>query len=99
MVPNYLHAVMPRDQRSVYDLRKKKNIKEPSVNTEVFRRSFFLFSIKLWDSLDETARNTCSVGDLKRKMKYPKNKANILHHNGKRWPAIQHARLRIGYFN
>ena len=96
MAPLYLRSLIPENQTIVHDLRNKRDIREPSFNTEVYKRSFFSTAIRLWNTLDNTIQEAASIDIFKCKIRADKKEGNVLFYYGKRWPAIHHARLRIG---
>ena len=95
IAPTYLHQLLPQDQPYVHNLRSKKVIREMRFNTEVFKRSFFPTAVRLWNSLDRETQNSGSINILRNKLRGAKEKPTLYYY-GKRWPAIHHARLRIG---
>ena len=96
LAPLYLRTLIPENQTIVHDLRNKRDIREPSFNTEVYKRSFFSTAIRLWNRLDKAIQEAVSIDIFKCKISTDKKEANVLFYYGKRWPAIHHARLRIG---
>ena len=78
-----------------YTLRNS-NIRIPKCRLETFKKSFFPRSISLWNRLPEEARSMNSVELLKLKLHPELNDLLPLYYYGNRWPAVHHARMRIG---
>ena len=98
MAPNYLTDILPNENRANidYNLRNNANIIIPYTRLEIVRRSFIPFSINLWNQLPLTKRNKPSLDEFKASLLDDFNEPNLLYYYGQRWPAVQHARLRIG---
>ena len=62
-VPHYLSKICPptRDQTSQYSLRNSQNILPIFCKYACFKRSFFPFTIHLWNSLDLGVRQLSTV--------------------------------------
>lgn len=95
--PNLTSLLPPETQEvSHYDLRNKNNITIPLNRLECYKRSFFPHVVSLWNKLPLTSRNLPSYDCFKRHLKPQKSELNTLYYYGQRWPAVHHARMRIG---
>ena len=99
--PDYLRDLLPLPNQNVvwYNLRNNKNIPLPSCRLESFKRSFFPFSINLWNNLPIEARELPSLEQFKFYLHERKTEKNMLFYYGKRWPQVHHSRIRIGCSN
>ena len=96
LAPDYLYELLPTVHNAArYNLRNNHNIKVPFTRLEVFKRSFIPRSIHLWNSLTLNVRNKESLFSFKSAI-FDNDKCNILYYYGQRWPAVHHARLRMG---
>lgn len=97
IAPNYLCNLLPSNNadNTNYNLRDGNNIKLPFCRTELFRRSFLPYTIRLWNKLEHSIRNSPSVHSFKRALKKNLPEVIILHYYGERWAAIHHARIRM----
>ena len=71
-----------------HDLRNKRDIKVPSFNTEVYKRSFVSNAVRLWNPLDKAIQEAASIAIFRCKLKTDKKEANVLFCYGNWWPAI-----------
>ena len=78
-----------------YGLRNNDAIKAPFTRTESFRRSFVPYAINLWNTLPAETRDIATLQLFKVAIKVKENPKEIYYY-GERWPAIHHARTRIG---
>ena len=76
-------------------LQSTKNdlIPVPFTRTETFSRSFIPHTIRLWNKLDKTIRDSPSLDLFKEALKGPKKAKNVLFYFGKRMPSIYQTRL------
>jgi hypothetical protein len=98
LAPSYLYHLLPPEFREYvgYNLRNSQNILLPFTRLESFRRSFFPFSIRLWNALPVDTRSSLSVSDFKVALKQDIVEPNLLYYYGERWASVHHARIRIG---
>ena len=101
LTPTYLSELLPQRidiGNAGRQLRSVKNdlIPVPFTRTETFRRSFFPYTIRLWNKLDKTIRDRSSLDSFKNALKGPPKDKNELFYFGKRMPSIYHTRLRLG---
>ena len=100
LAPQYLYDILPQRQQQPErrNLRSETNneIPIPFARTESFRRSFFPYSIKMWNELDKNIRDSPSIHAFKDILKKRPNPNLKLLYLGDRFPAIHHARMRIG---
>ena len=98
--PKYLKDLIP--DRNLPDGRQNltsftnEEIRIPFTRTESFNRSFLPHTIRLWNDLDREVRQLLTLESFKQALKEPKDRMLSILYYGKRWPSIQHARIRIG---
>ena len=95
--PDYLLHLVPIEtsQNHISNLRQSNNIQVPFCRTELYKRSFIPFCIKLWNNLNVSIRFAPSLSLFKDY--FIKNREqNLLYYYGYRWANIHHARLRLG---
>ena len=68
--PEYLCELLPPENHEYicYNLRNNKNIKVPFTRLETFKRSFFPYSIRLWNSLSKKTRASSSLSEFKQSL-------------------------------
>ena len=68
MCPLYLTDLLPHfnHQDIRYNLRKKSNIRVPFTRLELFKQSFFPYSIKLWNKLNIKQRSSSTLSEFKK---------------------------------
>ena len=88
---------MPQNNAELlhYNLRNNENVRLPFIRSEVYRRSFFPYAIRLWNKLQLQIRNATSIRVLKSSLKKDLPERNILYYYGKRWASVHHSRLRM----
>ena len=98
-VPSYVSDLIPPVIREVtnYPLRNQNNITTPFCRTEILRKSCIPSSISLWNSLDESMRNSPSLNSFKYRLKG--NSPNLrkipaYYFYGDRYLSIMHCRIR-----
>ena len=98
-VPSYISDLIPPMIREVtnYPLRNQNNITTPFCRTEILRKSCIPSSISLWNSLDESMRNSPSLNSFKYRLKG--NSPNLrkippYYFYGDRYLSIMHCRIR-----
>jgi hypothetical protein len=97
LAPQYLHDLIPANvgEGLDYQLRNKNAIRVPFTRTESYRRSFIPLAINEWNNLPAEVQNSETLLAFKNAIK-PLNISNTLYYYGERWPAIHHARTRMG---
>ena len=98
MTPDYLYELLPPENHEHvrYNLRNNKNISVPFTRLESFKRSFFPYSIRLWNALPDKKRSLVTVSEFKSSLHQNDKEVNVLYYYGERWAQIHHSRLRIG---
>ena len=97
LCPTYLsNLVKPNEDDKIYNLSSQAAVKVPYARLETFKRSFIPHTCVLWNSLPVHIQNAGSLEDFKQFINLTKENCNKLYYYGKRWPSINHARLRIG---
>ena len=98
LAPEYLYELLPPENHEYirYNLRNNKNVSIPYTRLETFKRSFFPYSIRLWNSLPTKSRAATSLSEFKKILQQQDREAKVLFYYGERWAQIHHARLRIG---
>ena len=94
MHSQYHSNLLPNENREIihYDLRNNAHIRIPFARHEAYKRSFFPYALKLWNSLSAETQMLATVSEFK-KHAICNNEANILYYYGHRWGNIHHARL------
>jgi hypothetical protein len=100
MSPQYLTDIVPPTvgDRQRYNLRTGGNISQISAQKQCYFKSFFPATIKEWNMLPLTIRNSPSLNSFERRLKVhfqPPTKM-LWFSVGDRFSNIHHARLRIG---
>ena len=97
LAPTYLTNLLPNTvgEGMNYGLRNNNAIKAPFTRTESFRRSFVPYAINAWNTLPAETRDIATLQLFKVAIK-PQENLKELYYYGERWPAIHHARTRIG---
>ncbi|KAK3095789.1 hypothetical protein FSP39_019145 [Pinctada imbricata] len=98
LVPNYLSDLVP-DQvglNNPYNLRNSDNISIPMARTSLFQSSFIPSTIKAWNNLPVSTRQSATLSQFKNKLKaIPPTRPSFFDH-GDRKLNILHTRLRHG---
>ena len=95
--PQYLIDIL--DQLNVernYILRNENNVRIPYCRLESYKRSFFPRAIGLWNDLSNDKKAHQDVESFKASFKIAHSELKVLYYYGERWPAVHHARMRIG---
>ena len=94
--PSYLSELIPQQvaDRSGYVTRNRNDITTFRCNTEHFSRTFFPSTTVLWNSLDETIKNSTSISALKRGLSANDGKPPSWYSYGDRRCQIIHCQLR-----
>ena len=98
-VLQYLSKICPptRDQTSQYSLRNSQNILPIFCKYACFKRSFFPFTINLWNSLDLGVRQSSTMNMFKKKLSETLlSKHNKLLSSFHGRGSINHTRIRLG---
>ena len=102
LVPNYLQSVIPNianPETSTYNTRQRFDLPHFRARTDLFNNSFFPSTVRLWNELPLSIRNSPSLSISKSKItKYPSrpNPLSVLYNFGNRYASILHTRLRLG---
>lgn len=95
--PNYLMDILNKlNEHRHYHLRNHSNIRVPKCRLETYKKSFFPRTINLWNNLANEVRAVDSIEEFKRNFIPIRNELQVLYYYGERWPALHHARLRVG---
>ncbi len=95
--PNYLMDILNKlNEHRHYHLRNHSNIRVPKCRLETYKKSFFPRTINLWNNLANEVRGVDSIEEFKRNFIPIRNELQVLYYYGERWPALHHARLRVG---
>ena len=99
LVPSYISDLIPPvvGETTNYPLWNQINIAIPFCSTELFRKSCIPSSISLWNSLDDSLRNSHSLGSFKYHLKRDTPsvvKVPIYYTYGDRFLSVMHARIR-----
>ena len=71
-------------------------MKIPHCRLETFKQSFFPRIASLWNDLPLYIQFSKSTEEFKRHFKPEQTERILLYYYGERWPAVHHARMRIG---
>jgi hypothetical protein len=95
--PTYLRELLPGQiqNRTGYLLRNRDQIDVPRTRLQIYEKSFFPSTIRLWNELDPGAKNAPSCNAFKARHKASLPPKNPLYYFGGRLEAAIHARLRI----
>ena len=97
LMPTYLSdLVQHEEEHRPYNFRKRKVLKESLCRLDIFSRSFFPRVSKLWNNLSHNIQSAASLEEFKSKLKPEQPENIVLYYYGERWPAVHHARMRIG---
>ena len=80
----------------LYRLRNNINIRVPYCRLETYKKSFFPRTISLWNGLVPQVKASDSYVTFKSCFKAKTDEFEILYYYGDRWPAVHHARMRMG---
>ena len=97
--PEYLTDLLPPLVSDItpYNLRSGQNYIIPQANLTIYQQSFFPATLKLWNSLDPTIRQSTSAETFKLKLKLQyrrQSKPPPYYFIGDRFLSIIHTRLR-----
>ena len=97
LAPNYLLDLLPPivGQTNNYALRNADHIQSFRSKTNFFSDSFFLSTIKAWNSLPNEAKELLSVLAFKNYLNRNKLKSPYYSHVGSRFGQILHTRMRM----
>ena len=99
LAPPYLSELRPDNvsSRSNRSLRANDNLIVPFARTERYKKSFYISSVNLWNSLSATIRSSRSIAIFKNSVTrlHKCVVPNTLYYIGDRLPAILHTRLRL----
>jgi hypothetical protein len=95
--PCYLRDILPGQiqNRTGYPLRNRNNIDQPRTRLQVYDKSFFPSTIRLWNELNPELKSLPSRNAFKANKKASLPPKNPLYYFGGRLEAAIHARLRI----
>jgi hypothetical protein len=95
--PSYLRDLLPNnvEARTRYALRNNENMDVPTARIEIYSRSFYPSTARLWNNLPENHRQSPSVASFKYAQKVLQEKSNPLYYFGERKVSVIHSRLRI----
>ena len=96
--PAYLRDLIPENvsNRNAYNVRSKQNISQVRAKTNTYNNSFFPATIRQWNLLPSSVRNSEDIDTFKRKLDKGKPKTNDLFYIGNRKANILHAKIRMG---
>ena len=83
--PVPLCQILPKQKENPYTLRSKEVIREPFCRLEVFKRSFFPRTIKLWNQLPNHIHGSESLSVFKRYLTPESPEILALYYYGERW--------------
>ena len=86
----------PEVQERRYEMRRPERLRTYKARLDLFVRSFFNSAIRLWNSLSPVIITSKNLNEFKGHLKKTYPSKNELYYYGERWPAVHHARMRIG---
>jgi len=97
LAPSYLRSLIPTTvgEGTNYGLRNNNAIRVPFARTESYKRSFIPVGINEWNILPATVQDMPTLQSFKEAIKR-QHEPKELYYSGERWPAIHHARTRMG---
>jgi hypothetical protein len=100
LAPSYLYDLIPPrvEARTAYNLRNRADLQQPFARLQTYAQSFFPSTIKMWNDLSHSIKNSASVKSFKHNYlkEFQRPKQNPLFYRGRRRPAVYHSRMRIG---
>ena len=97
IAPTYLlNLIEPYEEAPRYNLRNKDSLKTLFCRLEVYKRSFFPHTIKLWNALPPHVQSLPTYENFKLHLNREQDDPCERFYYGERWPAVHHARIRIG---
>ena len=96
MTPDFLTSLIPPLSQVRYPLRNSDNIPLPVCRTQSYASSFLPATIRDWNSLPISTRQSESVPSFKYKLRTHSAKPSLLYNVGSRRNQIMHCRLRLG---
>ena len=93
--PEYLKRIVTVNETGAYNLRNQRSVNVPHTRLETFYKSFVPLTCRLWNTLTTSVKNAPSINTFKQLLT-PKFEQKKLYFYGERWPAVHHARMRMG---
>ena len=95
LCPPYLECLLT-ENHSVYNFRNRPDLIVPHTRLETYKRSFIPHASSLWNSLLSNVRQANSIKEFKTLLNSNHDRCPSHFYYGKRWPAVHHARIRMG---
>ena len=99
LTPFYLRTILPErvQQQSRYILRNSNNFSMPIARTTSYYKSFLPLTLRSWNSLDETTKQSPKVSSFKRNISRSNNNVPLYYETTQlsRKSQILHTRLRL----
>ena len=99
LLPEPVCSIITTTETPSFNTRRPFNLTHFQARTDLFDRSFFPSTVRLWNQLPLDTRNSASLQSFKSKLYKPISrpvKFPHLFNFGNRFIAIQHTRLRLG---
>jgi len=93
--PEYLRSIVTLNEPNQYNLRNPRTIHVPHTRLDTYFRSFIPLASRFWNDLSDDIKNAPSLITFKQLLN-SKLERNKLFFYGERWPAVHHARMRMG---
>ena len=63
LAPSYLYDLIPQrvEERTEYNLRNRTDLQQPFARLQSYAQSYFPSSIKVWNDLNQTTKNSETV--------------------------------------
>lgn len=96
LAPEYLQNTLPQMAQDRYPLRNSENTPIMTCKTKQYFDSFLPATIRDWNNLPISTRNSPTIGTFKNKLKPRKHTTPLCYNSGERKNQILHCRLRLG---
>ena len=96
LIPNYLSSLIPSSvtEASNYNLRNSHDIRTVNARTSQYFSSFLPSTIREWNTLPESQRNSSTITSFKYHLNQPNSYIPKFYYVGERRVQILHTRLR-----
>ena len=95
--PAYLSSLIPPPPATAYNLRHSDRVQSIKCRTTLYSESFLPSTIRKWNQLDESTRNSSSIGEFKTTLRQNSHvRIPKYFYYGNRRLQILHLRLRTG---
>ena len=96
LTPSYLTGLIPQPVQTRYNLRNPDQIPLIHCNTQLYRDSFLPSTIRDWNALSSSSKNSTTYRSFKGSLLRPRTTCKPFYNVGNRQGQILHTRLRLG---